>query len=138
MLTKKERERILRDYPETISKEQFYKLCQISKNRARELLIRGVVPCQITKRATHKYVIATLDVIAYLESLPRIRRKRGSAATMPRQTRSVTLTQVPPALGRSAPGALRRNAGALPGCDGSPADQRRHRLCRHHHHQVVQ
>ena len=48
MLTKKERERILRDYPETISKEQFYKLCQISKNRARELLIRGVVPCQIT------------------------------------------------------------------------------------------
>ena len=98
MLTKKERERILRDYPETISKEQFYKLCQISKNRARELLIRGVVPCQITRRATHKYVIATLDVIAYLESLPRIRRKRGGAATMPRQTRSVMLTQVPPAL----------------------------------------
>ena len=59
MLTKKERERILRDYPETISKEQFYKLCQISKNRARELLIRGIVPCQITRRATHKYVIAT-------------------------------------------------------------------------------
>lgn len=66
ILTKKERERILRDYPETISKEQFYKLCQISKNRARELLIRGVVPCQITRRATHKYVIATLDAIAYL------------------------------------------------------------------------
>ena len=98
MLTKKERERILRDYPETISKEQFYKLCQISKNQARELLIRGVVPCQITRRATHKYVIATVDVIAYLESLPRIRRKRGGAATMPRQSRSVTLTQVPPAL----------------------------------------
>ena len=46
MLTKKERERILRDYPETISKEQFYKLCQISKNLARELLIRGVVPAR--------------------------------------------------------------------------------------------
>ena len=98
MLTKKERERILRDYPETISKEQFYKLCQISKNRARELLTSGVVPCQITRRATHKYVIATVDVISYLESLPRIRRKRGGAATLPRQTRSVTLTQVPPAL----------------------------------------
>ena len=98
MLTKKERERILRDYPETISKEQFYKLCQISKNHARMLLTSGVVPCQITRRATHKYVIATVDVIAYLESLPRIRRKRGGAATMPRQTRSVMLTQVPPAL----------------------------------------
>ena len=98
MLTKKERERILRDYPETISKEQFYKLCQISKNRARELLIRGVVPCQITRRATHKYVIATLDVIAYLESLPRIRRKRGGAATMPQQSRNPALTRVPPAL----------------------------------------
>lgn len=48
MLTKKERERILRDYPETISKEQFYKLCQISKNHARMLLTSGVVPCQIT------------------------------------------------------------------------------------------
>ena len=98
MLTKKERERILRDYPETISKEQFYKLCQISKNHARMLLTSGVVPCQITRRATHKYVIATVDVIAYLESLPRIRRKRGGAATMPQQSRNPALTRVPPAL----------------------------------------
>ena len=95
MLTKKERERILRDYPETISKEQFYELCQISKNHARELLTSGVVPCQITRRATHKYVIATADVIAYLDSLPRIRRKRGGAATMPRQERNPALTNVP-------------------------------------------
>ena len=87
MLTKKERERILRDYPETISKEQFYKLCQISKSHARMLLTSGVVPCQITRRATHKYVIATVDVIAYLESLPRIRRKRGGAATDRKSTR---------------------------------------------------
>ena len=43
-------------------------------------------------------VIATLDMIAYLESLPRIRRRRSGAATMPRQTRSVMLTQVPPTL----------------------------------------
>ena len=43
-------------------------------------------------------MIATLDVIAYLESLPRIRRKRGGAATMPRQARGVTLPQVPPTL----------------------------------------
>ncbi|MBQ9265231.1 MAG: hypothetical protein IJ189_13625 [Clostridia bacterium] len=98
MLTKKERDRILRDYPETISKEQFYKLCQISKNRARMLLTSGVVPCQITRRATHKYVIATVDVIAYLDSLPRIRRKRGGAATMPKQARNPALTNVPPDL----------------------------------------
>lgn len=98
MLSKKEKERILRDYPETISKEQFYRLCQISKNRARMLLVNGVVPCRINKRATHKYMIATADVIAYLESLPRIRRKRGGTATMPRQARGVTLTQVPPDL----------------------------------------
>ena len=85
MLSKKEKERILRDYPETISKEQFYRLCQISKNRARMLLVNGVVPCRINKRATHKYMIATADVIACLESLPR-------------QTRGVTLKDVPPAL----------------------------------------
>ena len=62
------------------------------------LLVNGVVLCKINKRATHKYMIATADVIAYLESLPRIRRKRGGAATLPRQTRSVTLKDVPPDL----------------------------------------
>lgn len=98
MLTKKERERILRDYPETISKEQFYKLCGISKRHARYLLISGAVPCQITQRATHKYVIATVDVITWMEGLPRIRRKRGGSATMPRQIRNPAFANVPTAL----------------------------------------
>ena len=74
---------ILSEFPEKMSKEQFYKLCHISKNHARALLTSGTVPCRVNQRATHKYEIATLDVIAYLESLPRVRRKRGGVPQSP-------------------------------------------------------
>ena len=67
MLTKAEKQRILKRHPESMSKEQFYKLCHITKSSARRLLEDGIVPCQIKPSATHKYVIATKDVICYLE-----------------------------------------------------------------------
>ena len=98
MLTKKERESILSEFPEKMSKEQFYKLCHISKNHARALLTSGTVPCRVNQRATHKYEIATLDVIAYLESLPRVRRKRGGVPQKPKQPRP-PLVMVPQDLG---------------------------------------
>lgn len=70
MLSQKERQRILREFPETMSKEQFYQVAHISKRQAQYLLQEGIVPCQIRKTVTHKYVIDTRDVIAYLESRP--------------------------------------------------------------------
>lgn len=70
MLTKAEKQRILKRHPKSMSKEQFYKLCHISKSHARRLLEDGIVPCLIKTSATHKYVIATEDVISYLERRP--------------------------------------------------------------------
>lgn len=75
MLGKKERDAILSQYPETMSKEQFCHVCHVSKRYARFLLEEGVVPCRIRKCATHKYVIATMDVIRYLEKRPKTIRK---------------------------------------------------------------
>ena len=57
---------ILAKYPPTISKEQLYKLCHISKRMAKCLLDNGIIPCVNTGHATHKYTILTTDVIAYL------------------------------------------------------------------------
>lgn len=70
MLTRAEKQRILKRHPESMSKEQFYKLCHISKSHARRLLEDGIIPCLIKTSATHKYVIATEDVISYLERRP--------------------------------------------------------------------
>lgn len=35
-----------RKYPETISMDQLYRICHISKRKARWLLEHGVIPCQ--------------------------------------------------------------------------------------------
>lgn len=100
MLTKKEKADILAKYPVSMSKEQFYKLCHISKRYARILLTDGTVPCRIRRLATHKYVIATEDVIAYLESIPPLKPKtpggrkwRGHRATLKK-----AISVVPPEL----------------------------------------
>lgn len=55
-----------KQYPEGISKEQFYKLCNISKRTAQRLLENGLVPCQRREQRTHRYIIAIDDVISYL------------------------------------------------------------------------
>ena len=57
---------ILIQYPDTITKEQKYQICHISKRTALYLLESGLVPSQCTGKKTRKYTIATVDVIAYL------------------------------------------------------------------------
>jgi len=51
---------------EYLSKEQFCKLCHISKSTALRLIKRGVVPAIDTKKPTNRYLIARSDAETYL------------------------------------------------------------------------
>lgn len=57
---------ILKKYPAALSKEQICKLCHISKRVAKYYLDNGIIPCVNTGHATHKYMVKTTDVIAFL------------------------------------------------------------------------
>ena len=58
---------LLRDkYPETISMEQLYKICHISKRKAVWLLEHGVILCEDSGRHTHRFRIRLEDVIDFL------------------------------------------------------------------------
>ena len=59
-------EAIRREYPEMISKDQFYRIAHISKATALHLLQHGLVPCKDTGKKTRRYTIRTDDVIFYL------------------------------------------------------------------------
>lgn len=48
--------------PDVMSKDQFYKLCHISKSTARYLLQTGKVPCQYTGKKTRCHQIRKEDV----------------------------------------------------------------------------
>ena len=52
--------------PEVISKEQFYRICHISKTTARHLLVSGKVPCKNSGKKTRCYQIKKSDVQNYL------------------------------------------------------------------------
>ena len=54
------------ELPETLSKEQFYKLCHISKSTALHLLRNGIVPCVDSGMKTRCYKIKKADVQDYL------------------------------------------------------------------------
>ena len=47
--------------PGVMSKDQFYKLCHISKSTARYLLQAGKVPCQYTCKKARCYQIRKTD-----------------------------------------------------------------------------
>ena len=64
--TEKKYDAIRRAYPETISKDQFYRIAHISKATALHLLQNGLVPCKDTGKKTRRYTIRTDDVITYL------------------------------------------------------------------------
>ena len=64
---RKEYETILRTYPKTISKDQMYKICHISKSTCLYLLEKKLVPCIDTGKKTHRFYIRIEDVINYLE-----------------------------------------------------------------------
>lgn len=53
--------------PDPMTKEQFRIACHISKCKARELLVSGAVPCQMTGKKTWKYRIRKADAMEYLE-----------------------------------------------------------------------
>ena len=50
-----------------MNKDQFYRLCHISKSTALHLLKSGKVPCEWTGKKTRCYKIKKEDVRAYLE-----------------------------------------------------------------------
>ena len=56
----------LGDLPATITKDQFYRICHISKRHAKYLLDSGLVKCVDSGKKTRKYKIETKDVWAYL------------------------------------------------------------------------
>ncbi len=53
--------------PDVMNKDQFYRLCHISKSTALHLLKSGQVPCEWTGKKTRCYKIKKEDVKAYLE-----------------------------------------------------------------------
>ena len=59
-------EPIRREYPEVITKDQFYRIAHISKATALFLLQSGKVPCKDSGKKTRRYKISTDDVILYL------------------------------------------------------------------------
>ena len=59
-------EAIRKEYPETISKDQFYRIAHISKATALHLLQNGLVPCKDSGKKTRRYTIRTDDVIFYM------------------------------------------------------------------------
>lgn len=60
-------QQILSDYPTTMTKDQLYRICHISKRTASYLLESGLIPNVNSGKKTRKYSIATVDVIAYLK-----------------------------------------------------------------------
>lgn len=59
------------EIPETITKDQFYRICHISKQTARFLLQSGKVPCKYSGKRTRCYTIKKKDVIEYLRNRER-------------------------------------------------------------------
>ena len=57
----------LKNYPDTLSKEQFYKICHISKQTAMYLINSGLIPSSNNGKKTRCYSIKKSDVIAYLK-----------------------------------------------------------------------
>lgn len=54
-------------YPPTISADQFYRICHISKRKAKWLLENDVIPCKDSGKKTRRFTIQLTDIIAYLE-----------------------------------------------------------------------
>lgn len=82
-------------YPEIISKDQLYRICHISKRKARWLLENGVIPCEDSGKRTRRFRIRLEDVITFLEQRDAGRLQEeipagifsgGSHSTQPRQT----------------------------------------------------
>ena len=60
-------EYLRQQYPETISMDQLYRICHISKRKAKWLLENGVIPCTDSGKQTRRFQIRLDDVITFLE-----------------------------------------------------------------------
>ncbi len=60
---------LYKEYPEMISADQLYRICHISKRKAKWLLDNGYIPCQDSGKKTRRYKIRLEDTIAYLRTL---------------------------------------------------------------------
>ncbi|MEA4919813.1 MAG: DNA-binding protein [Clostridiaceae bacterium] len=56
------------EYPKTISMEQLYHICHISKRKALWLLEHGVIPCQDSGKQTRRFRILLEDAIDFLHN----------------------------------------------------------------------
>ena len=54
-------------HPDVMNKEQFYKLCHVSKKTALYLLKSGLIPSRCTGKRTRCCQIMKSDVIAFME-----------------------------------------------------------------------
>ena len=59
-------EYLFSQYDEIITLEQLYRICHISKRKAKWLLDNKVIPCEDTKKKTRRYKIRLQDVAVYL------------------------------------------------------------------------
>ena len=55
------------EYPETVSMDQLYRICHISKRKAKWLLENRIIPCQDSGRQTRRFQIRLEDIITFLE-----------------------------------------------------------------------
>lgn len=62
---------IKEQYGEVITLDQLYRICHISKRKAKWLLDNKVIPCEDSGKKTRRYKIRTDDVITYLEVVKR-------------------------------------------------------------------
>lgn len=69
---------LLEEYPPTISMDQLYKICHVSKRKAKWLLEHGVIPCRDTGKKTRRFTIKTMDVIKFLK-----KQESGKIKNMP-------------------------------------------------------
>lgn len=70
-------EELRREYPESISMEQMYRICHISKRKALWLLENGIIPCKDSGKQTRRFCIRLEDVIDFLR-----RRDAGESEEM--------------------------------------------------------
>ena len=110
-------------YPATISMGQLYRICHISKRKARWLLEQGIIPCVDSGKKTRRFSIQLEDVIIFLE-----RRDAGLLEdAIPRGAFSGGSRPVCPA--RRALDEARLCAYLLERWQGCPDMLTRHRSC---------
>ncbi|MGN8897444.1 helix-turn-helix domain-containing protein [Flavonifractor sp. HCP28S3_F3] len=56
-----------KEFPETISMDQLYRICHISKRKAHWLLENGIIPCRDSGKHTRRFSISLEEVIRFLE-----------------------------------------------------------------------